>query len=267
MSVLAGYDSRLRAVGIALEHRLHGSESGEPVVDVEPGPDEAVTGKGLDAIIDEVKKRTGASQFLRGKHSSLDPFGAGLSEGIAGVPNHLDASQPPIIYDPSLLPPPGAYHPAYHPHPSGSHTTSPSTSAHVTPSQSPPPGGDPAVAIYDHALAQKHEQHEHPGFVTAVALPPPPHLPKARRTDSGSSGSRLEYFPVSDSRSDSLAGENQSAGARAATGKSKRKFSGANGSAPGQKAGGEPPEKRTRASAAAAVAAAAAAAATALATA
>ncbi|TCD68901.1 hypothetical protein EIP91_009451 [Steccherinum ochraceum] len=37
-----------------------------------------VTGKGLDVIIDEVKKRCGVSQFLRGKHSSLDPFGASL---------------------------------------------------------------------------------------------------------------------------------------------------------------------------------------------
>lgn len=37
---------------------------------------QGMTGKGLDVIIDEAKKRTGASQFLRGKHSSLDPFGA-----------------------------------------------------------------------------------------------------------------------------------------------------------------------------------------------
>jgi hypothetical protein len=35
-----------------------------------------VTGKGLDALIDAVKRRTGASPFLRGKHASLDPFGA-----------------------------------------------------------------------------------------------------------------------------------------------------------------------------------------------
>ncbi|KAI0797982.1 hypothetical protein C8Q75DRAFT_887404 [Abortiporus biennis] len=34
----------------------------------------SVTGKGLDVIIDEVKKRTGVSPFLRGRHSSLDPF-------------------------------------------------------------------------------------------------------------------------------------------------------------------------------------------------
>lgn len=36
---------------------------------------QGITGKGLDIIIDQVKKRSGASQFLRGKHSSLDPFG------------------------------------------------------------------------------------------------------------------------------------------------------------------------------------------------
>ena len=43
-----------------------------------------VTGKGLDALIDSVKRRTGASPFLRGKHASLDPFGApGGDRGVA----------------------------------------------------------------------------------------------------------------------------------------------------------------------------------------
>ncbi|CAG7845951.1 SubName: Full=Uncharacterized protein {ECO:0000313/EMBL:CCA71069.1} [Serendipita indica DSM 11827] len=41
------------------------------------------TGKGLDGVIAEVKKRTGASQFLRGRQSSLDPFGAYLTTGAA----------------------------------------------------------------------------------------------------------------------------------------------------------------------------------------
>lgn len=40
-----------------------------------------VTGKGLDVIIDEVKKRCGVSQFLRGKHSSLDAFGSTVDDG------------------------------------------------------------------------------------------------------------------------------------------------------------------------------------------
>lgn len=43
-----------------------------------------MTGKGLDALIDSVKRRTGASPFLRGKHASLDPFGApGGDRGVA----------------------------------------------------------------------------------------------------------------------------------------------------------------------------------------
>ncbi|KAF8268887.1 hypothetical protein EI94DRAFT_1799927 [Lactarius quietus] len=47
-------------------------------------PEPNVTGKGLDALIDAVKRRTGASPFLRGKHASLDPFGApGGDRGVA----------------------------------------------------------------------------------------------------------------------------------------------------------------------------------------
>ena len=40
----------------------------------EVGATEGITGKGLDAIVEEVKVRTGASPFIRGKHSCLDPF-------------------------------------------------------------------------------------------------------------------------------------------------------------------------------------------------
>lgn len=40
----------------------------------EVGATEGITGKGLDAIVEEVKARTGASPFIRGKHSCLDPF-------------------------------------------------------------------------------------------------------------------------------------------------------------------------------------------------
>jgi hypothetical protein len=71
ISVLSEYDERLRSVVIALERRL----KGEPRADSDNATT-ATTGKGLDNIIDEVKKRTGKSQFLRGKHSSLDPFGS-----------------------------------------------------------------------------------------------------------------------------------------------------------------------------------------------
>ncbi|KAG8760514.1 hypothetical protein FRC14_002903 [Serendipita sp. 396] len=41
------------------------------------------TGKGLDGLIAEIKRRSGASQFLRGRQSSLDPFGAHLESGSA----------------------------------------------------------------------------------------------------------------------------------------------------------------------------------------
>jgi hypothetical protein len=71
VSVLSEHDERLKSVVTALERRLRGEVSADT--------DNAIintTGKGLDIIIDEVKKRTGKSQFLRGKHSSLDPFGS-----------------------------------------------------------------------------------------------------------------------------------------------------------------------------------------------
>lgn len=95
VSVLAVHDDRLRAVSSVLERKLRGELGAD--LSSDPSDEDrsdtpasasssfsgqegdyaqSVTGKGLDNIIDEVKKRTGASQFLRGKHSSLDPFGA-----------------------------------------------------------------------------------------------------------------------------------------------------------------------------------------------
>jgi hypothetical protein len=50
-----------------------------------------VTGTGLDALIDSVKRCTGASPFLRGKHANLDPFGAlggDRSVALAAAPVH-----------------------------------------------------------------------------------------------------------------------------------------------------------------------------------
>ncbi|KAA1469524.1 hypothetical protein DENSPDRAFT_609686 [Dentipellis sp. KUC8613] len=111
ISVLASHDARLHEVALALERRLRlrtdppeaigpnyhtwpspssplspltsplsstsgisgsGSTDSPPPDPQEPN----VTGKGLDQLIDSVKRRTGASPFLRGKHASLDPFGA-----------------------------------------------------------------------------------------------------------------------------------------------------------------------------------------------
>ncbi|KAF8136619.1 hypothetical protein EV363DRAFT_1158301 [Boletus edulis] len=88
ISVLAAHDERLHAVALALQERIN---AGGVLLD---GADETevystqrcpnVTGKGLDIIIEDVKKRTGLSPFLRGKHSSLDPFGSTNSDKDAG---------------------------------------------------------------------------------------------------------------------------------------------------------------------------------------
>ena len=111
--VLAPHDKTLYEVAVALDRRLRplvaaprydgspdsaypspasslssltssspGSASPPPSFHEPPEPN--VTGKGLDALIDAVKRRTGASPFLRGKHASLDPFGApGGDRGVA----------------------------------------------------------------------------------------------------------------------------------------------------------------------------------------
>ncbi|KAI0306387.1 hypothetical protein B0F90DRAFT_1814295 [Multifurca ochricompacta] len=59
------------------------SASSPPAFQDPPEPN--VTGKGLDALIDSVKRRTGASPFLRGKHASLDPFGAPGGDRASGT--------------------------------------------------------------------------------------------------------------------------------------------------------------------------------------
>ena len=122
VSVLAPYDPQLRAVARALEKRLgiqkcvsvviagqqqqqgaatattttgasassttggQGTATGNEESETASSSEvtEKVTGKGLDAIIEAVKRRTGASQFLRGKHSSLDAFGSSAN-GANGV--------------------------------------------------------------------------------------------------------------------------------------------------------------------------------------
>ncbi|KAJ1310294.1 hypothetical protein OPQ81_007034 [Rhizoctonia solani] len=91
VSVLASHDDRLRAVANALERRLHPHKyPGSPI------EEEHVTGKGLDAIVDDVKKRTGASQFLRGKHSSLDPFSTVSLGADSSSDDADDVTQSPV---------------------------------------------------------------------------------------------------------------------------------------------------------------------------
>jgi hypothetical protein len=94
ISVLRDHDERLQSVAIALEKRLRQGGVLQDLPDddalssltyghvAESSPN--VTGKGLDIIIEEVKKRTGLSPFLRGKHSSLDPFGSTNSDKDTG---------------------------------------------------------------------------------------------------------------------------------------------------------------------------------------
>jgi hypothetical protein len=69
IGVLAYHDRKLKMVADALKNRLNGTK-----IQDEIAATDGVTGKGLDLIIDEVKERTGASPFIHGKHSSLDPF-------------------------------------------------------------------------------------------------------------------------------------------------------------------------------------------------
>ncbi|GBE81934.1 hypothetical protein SCP_0403080 [Sparassis crispa] len=104
VSVLAPLDVRLRAVARALQHQLYvvgvssapAAQQDHPLTEggrahdgvaamTEEWVDTCVTGKGLDNIIDEVKKRSGASPFLRGRHSSLDPFGTINGETDGGT--------------------------------------------------------------------------------------------------------------------------------------------------------------------------------------
>ncbi|KAH7889444.1 hypothetical protein F5I97DRAFT_1964713 [Phlebopus sp. FC_14] len=102
ISVLAVQDDRLRAVAVALDKRLRdGGVLADAVEDGETYGKHSescpnVTGKGLDIIIEEVKKRTGLSPFLRGKHSSLDPFGSTNSDKDAGPGPPRSAPAAPV---------------------------------------------------------------------------------------------------------------------------------------------------------------------------
>ena len=102
ISVLAPHDDRLHTVAVALDRRL--KEGGVLIDTVEDGETYGkysegspnVTGKGLDIIIEQVKKRTGLSPFLRGKHSSLDPFGSTNSDKDTGPGSPQSASSAPV---------------------------------------------------------------------------------------------------------------------------------------------------------------------------
>lgn len=98
ISVLATHDERLHTVAVALQKRINAGgvllDGADEIYSTEGCPN--VTGKGLDIIIEEVKKRTGLSPFLRGKHSSLDPFGSTNNDKDGGPGPPQGAPAPPI---------------------------------------------------------------------------------------------------------------------------------------------------------------------------
>lgn len=128
--MLRDHDERLQAVALALDSRLKQGGVLQDVPDddtlssftygrvAESSPN--VTGKGLDIIIEDVKKRTGLSPFLRGKHSSLDPFGSTISDkdtgpgppsGLPSAPVYMPTFQameyshsPPVSTEPPRRP-------------------------------------------------------------------------------------------------------------------------------------------------------------------
>jgi len=93
-------------VADALKNRLNGTK-----IQDEIAATDGVTGKGLDLIIDEVKERTGASPFIHGKHSSLDPFTVidNLPDGTPVDPTapwvDFSAASASTHYIPSTFPP------------------------------------------------------------------------------------------------------------------------------------------------------------------
>jgi hypothetical protein len=76
VAVFAPHDTTLRAMKAVLLRMLYPEPVSTAPGTPPPSPLDtpSITGKGLDALIDDIKRRTGASQFLRGKHASLDAF-------------------------------------------------------------------------------------------------------------------------------------------------------------------------------------------------
>ncbi|TDL24803.1 hypothetical protein BD410DRAFT_851120 [Rickenella mellea] len=211
--VLSDHDSRLRAVAVALERQLRGSPSHmsppSPASPSTPSSDttesgENVTGKGLDAIIDEVKKRTGASQFIRGKHSSLDPFGAMQNDGdsdsqeLQGSPAVFMPTFQAQMYRHSPPPPPGP------PFRAATARSGPSylpPAVAVSPQSPDVPARQRYIASDSRERGSARAEYGSSNVQFAVQQPG-----KSRRSSKNSGGvddrSRHEAFPISDSRSE-----------------------------------------------------------------
>lgn len=216
VSVLAEHDPRLRAVGAALERRLRDPHSAEYESD-ERDEGASVTGKGLDAIVDEVKKRTGKSQFLRGKHSSLDPYGTAAADlEPEHVPAPAQYAMPTFqaerydhgtmrILDMELPPSLGPRPPPVSPPAPPKRRLVPSS-----PSQAPHDTSSSGATSADnqpgsHSPSVSSDSNISPQADTSVAT-----QPRATRTSTRKANvapdSNAHHFPVSDSRSEVEAG-------------------------------------------------------------
>ncbi|ETW86019.1 hypothetical protein HETIRDRAFT_471296 [Heterobasidion irregulare TC 32-1] len=257
VSVLAQHDTRLHEVAVALERRLHpsvvasqaqswpqpltcpspssppspltplsSSSSGasiSPPTTLHDLPEPTVTGKGLDQLIDDVKRRTGASPFLRGKHASLDPFGA--PGGDREAPPAAAAVYTPTfqtqMYTHEAPPPASAVDSA---------TTSPAKKKRKRrESDCTSPSGESAMpALYaaktepnfdggvvlggagaggQDASPNRADQRRVLFCVSASRAATPPCVSqtmvlKRRRLSEDAGGARVDSFPVSDSRSE-----------------------------------------------------------------
>lgn len=234
ISVLRDHDERLQTVAIALEKRLKqgGVLQDLPEDDTlssltyghvaESSPN--VTGKGLDIIIEEVKKRTGLSPFLRGKHSSLDPFGStnGDKDTGPGPP-----SGPPSgpVYMPTFQAmeyshsPPVSTEPPRRPKKKRRTSATESISSHAGSSvaHTEPGSGQLGYAMEPHIKSDANAMS--PDAASPASLSASRLLPRSIGTsvmddaiyqlplqnnmmDDVVENTNREYFPVSDSRSD-----------------------------------------------------------------
>jgi hypothetical protein len=213
VSVLAEHDSRLRAVGTALARRLRDPRLAASDGDDDTDEDALVTGKGLDAIVDEVKKRTGKSQFLRGKHSSLDPYGTAVAQ-----------------LDPEQIPPPTQYSMPTFQAERYDHGTMRILDLELPPSMGPrpppvsppaPPKRRPMPSLSNSPASQATSNDSSAGAIASIdsqtaslSVSGPDHTlgsadtcsPRTARTSarkpSVASDNGAHHFPVSDSRSE-----------------------------------------------------------------
>ncbi|KAG1754573.1 hypothetical protein EDB19DRAFT_1667125 [Suillus lakei] len=220
ISVLRDHDERLQAVAIALEKRLRQGGVLQDLPDddalssltyghvAESSPN--VTGKGLDIIVEEVKKRTGLSPFLRGKHSSLDPFGStnGDKDTGPGPP-----SGPPSgpVYMPTFQAmeyshsPPVSTEPPRRPKKKRRTSATESISSHagssVTHAELVASSGQLGYAI-EAGVKSDVGNAMSPDVASPASLSASRPLPRILGVIDDGIATNREYFPVSDSRSD-----------------------------------------------------------------